>query len=165
MERIWAPWREQYVTAAGKKKGTRARTCVLCRTLKDARRRDSLVVHVAPLSFVMMNRFPYGSGHVMVAPRRHVGSLEAASEAELFEMMALARRLESVFAKAYKPDGINLGMNLGKPAGAGVADHIHLHALPRWTGDTNFMTVVGQTRVIPEHPAKACARLRSLFGR
>jgi ATP adenylyltransferase len=164
MERIWAPWRGEYVAAAGKQPARR-RACVLCRTLKEAGRSGSLVVHVAPLSFVMMNRFPSGSGHVMVAPRRHVGSLAAASEAELAEMMLLARRLERVFAKAYKPDGMNLGMNLGKSAGAGVADHIHLHALPRWTGDTNFMTVVGETRVIPEDPAKACARLRSLFGR
>jgi ATP adenylyltransferase len=164
MERIWAPWREEYVTAGGKD-GAKRRACVLCRSLKNARRPGSLVVHVAPSSFVMMNRFPYGSGHVMVAPRRHVGTLAAATEEELAEIMALTRRLESVFAKAYKPDGMNLGMNLGRSAGAGVADHIHLHALPRWTGDTNFMTVVGGTRVIPEDPAKACAKLRSLFER
>lgn len=163
MQRIWAPWRGEYVAAAGKP--ARRRTCVLCRGLKDASRPGSLVVHVAPHSFVMMNRFPYGSGHVMVAPRRHVGRLAAASEEELKEMMLLARRLEKVFARAYKPDGINLGMNLGQSAGAGVADHIHLHVLPRWTGDTNFMTVVGETRVIPEDPAQACARLRSLFAR
>ena len=164
MQRIWAPWREEYVAGGGRRPVKRPR-CVLCRTLKDARRRGSLVVHVAPLSFVMMNRFPYGSGHVMVAPRRHVGTLAAASEEELAEMMLLARRLEAVFTRAYKPDGINLGLNLGKAAGAGVADHIHLHVLPRWTGDTNFMTVVGGTRVIPEDPAKACARLRAFFER
>lgn len=164
MQRIWAPWREEYVTAAGKDRAKRG-TCVLCRSLEAASRKGSLVVHVAPRSFVMMNRFPYNAGHVMVAPRRHVGTLGAATGDELSEMVLLARRLESVMGKAYKPDGINLGMNLGKSAGAGVADHIHLHMLPRWTGDTNFMTVVGETRVIPEDPAKACARLRSLFGR
>ena len=164
MERIWAPWREEYVTGAGKK-GAKRRGCVLCRTLKDARRPGSLVAHVSPLSFVMMNRFPYNAGHVMVAPRRHVGTLAAATAEELSEVMALTRRLEGILGKAYKPDGINLGMNLGRAAGAGVADHIHLHVLPRWTGDTNFMTVVGETRVIPEDPAKACARLRSLFER
>ncbi len=164
MERIWAPWREEYVTGAGKK-GAQRGGCVLCRTLEKARRPGSLVAHVAPLSFVMMNRFPYNAGHVMVAPRRHVGSLAAATAEELSEIMALTRRLEGILGKAYKPDGINLGMNLGKSAGAGVADHIHLHVLPRWTGDTNFMTVVGETRVIPEDPAKACARLRSLFER
>ena len=164
MERIWAPWREEYVTGAGKVRARRG-TCILCRSLKDARRAGSLVVHVAARSFVMMNRFPYNAGHVMIAPRRHVGSLTEATAEELSEIMLLARRLEKVMGKAYKPDGINLGMNLGKSAGAGVADHIHLHVLPRWTGDTNFMTVVGETRVIPEDPAKACARLRSLFER
>jgi ATP adenylyltransferase len=101
----------------------------------------------------------------MVAPRRHVGSLAAATEEELAEMMAVARRLESVMAKAYKPDGINVGMNLGKAAGAGIADHIHLHVLPRWPGDTNFMTEVGETRVIPEDPARAAARLKALLAR
>jgi ATP adenylyltransferase len=164
MERIWAPWREEYVTAGGKGGVGRA-TCVMCRTLKDAARKGSLVVHVTPLSFVMMNRFPYNAGHVMVAPRRHVGTLAAATAEEVAEIMALARRLETVLGQAYKPDGINVGMNLGKAAGAGVAHHIHLHVLPRWTGDTNFMTVVGGTRVIPEDPAKAGARLRALFER
>lgn len=164
MERIWAPWRGEYVAGAAKPKAGRA-ACVLCRTLKGARRAGSLVVHEAPLSFVMMNRFPYGSGHVMVAPRRHVGSLAAATAEEVSEVMLLARRLEEVLGAAYKPDGMNLGMNLGKAAGAGVADHIHLHVLPRWAGDTNFMTVVGDTRVIPEDPVKACTRLRSLFAR
>jgi len=164
MDRIWAPWREEYVTGAGKD-GKKKKGCVLCRTLREGATAGSLLVHVAPLSFVMMNRYPYNAGHVMVAPRRHVGSLARATEKELAEIMALARRLESVMTKAYKPDGINMGMNLGKPAGAGVADHIHLHVLPRWTGDTNFMTVVGETRVIPEDPVKAGARLRALLAR
>jgi ATP adenylyltransferase len=164
MRRIWAPWREEYVAAAGQK-GAKGRTCVLCRTLRDAARPGSLVVHRTPLVFVMMNRFPYNAGHVMVAPRRHVGTLAAATREELSEMMLLARRLEKVLGAAYRPDGMNLGMNLGKSAGAGVADHIHMHVLPRWAGDTNFMTVVGETRVIPEDPAKACVRLRSLFER
>lgn len=159
MQRIWAPWREEYVTGAKTDSGA----CILCHGLKGAGEAGSLVVHVALLTFVMMNRFPYNAGHVMIAPRRHVGTLAAATGEELGEMMSLARRLEEVMGAVYKPDGINLGMNLGKSAGAGVADHIHLHAVPRWTGDTNFMTVVGETRVIPEDPAKACARLRSLF--
>ena len=159
MQRIWAPWREEYVAGAKADSGA----CILCRGLAGAGEDGSLVVHVAPLSFVMMNRFPYNAGHVMVAPRRHVGTLAAATHEELAEMMSLARRLEGVMATVYKPDGINLGMNLGKSAGAGVADHIHLHAVPRWTGDTNFMTVVGDTRVIPEDPVKACARLRPMF--
>jgi ATP adenylyltransferase len=101
----------------------------------------------------------------MVAPRRHVGSLAEATPAELAEMMALARETELAFRTVYRPDGINLGMNLGRSAGAGVADHIHLHLVPRWNGDTNFMSVVGEVRVIPEEPAQALAKLRPHFTR
>jgi len=136
--------------------------CVLCRASASA---SELLVHMGELNFVVMNLFPYSSGHVMVAPKRHVGSLGEATLEELAELMTLARRVEQVFREVYHPDGINLGMNLGRPAGAGVADHIHMHVVPRWSGDTNFMTVVGGTRVIPEEPAQSCARLRPFFTR
>jgi ATP adenylyltransferase len=136
----------------------------MCDALAGVERDDSLVVHVAPLNFVLMNLYPYNSGHVMVAPRRHFARLADASADELSEMMALARRLEGVLQDVYRPDGLNVGMNLGRQAGAGVADHIHLHLVPRWSGDTNFMTVVGETRVIPEDVHQACARLRSFFA-
>jgi ATP adenylyltransferase len=159
MNRIFTPWRYAYVSSAPDAPG-----CVLCRALETASAPGSLVVHVAPLSFVVVNLYPYNAGHLMVSPKRHVGSLGEATPDELTEMMALARRLEAVLREAYRPQGINLGMNLGKPAGAGVADHIHLHVVPRWTGDTNFMTVVGETRVIPEDPAAACVRLRPYFA-
>jgi ATP adenylyltransferase len=159
MERMFAPWRRAYVTD-----GVNQSACVLCDALKNADAEDSLVVHVAPFNFVVMNLFPYNSGHLMVAPRRHVATLQGASGEELDEMMALARRLEAVMAEVYRPDGVNLGMNLGKPAGAGVADHLHLHFVPRWSGDTNFMTVSGGTRVIPEDPREACRRLRPYFA-
>ncbi len=155
---IWSPWRRAYVASGAREPG-----CVLCRSLERAAEADSLVVHTAAHNFVVMNLYPYNAGHVMIAPRRHVGSLAEASAEELSEMMALARRMEEVLAEAYTPDGINLGMNLGKAAGAGVADHIHLHVVPRWLGDTNFMTTVGGTRVIPEDPAEACLRLRGLL--
>jgi len=144
--------------------GVRTAACVMCDALLRAGSDDSLVVHVGALNFVVMNLYPYNSGHVMVAPRRHVGSLQAATPEELAEMMALARRLEEVAKDVYHPDGANLGMNLGQPAGAGVADHIHLHFVPRWAGDTNFMTVAGDTRVIPEDPREACRRLRPYFA-
>jgi ATP adenylyltransferase len=160
MERMWAPWRHDYVVSAGQPSG-----CVLCRALEGAGGADRLVVHVGSLNFVVMNLFPYNAGHLLVATRRHVGTLNQASPEELTEMMGLARRLEEVLADAYHPEGINLGMNLGRPAGAGVADHIHLHMVPRWTGDTNFMTVLDDTRVIPEDPVKACERLRAYFPR
>ena len=139
--------------------------CVLCRARDGEDGADRLRVHTGEHCFVVVNLFPYSGGHVMVAPRRHVGSLGDATLEELGEMMALARRLEAAFREAYRPDGINLGMNLGRPAGAGVADHIHLHLVPRWTGDTSFMTVVGGTRVIPEEPEQTCRRLRPHFAR
>jgi ATP adenylyltransferase len=149
-----------YVTSAELVPG-----CVLCRARDGAEGADRLLVHTGELNFVVMNLFPYNGGHVMVAPKRHLGSLGEAAPEELAEMMALARRLEAAFLEVYKPDGINLGMNLGRAAGAGVADHIHMHLVPRWTGDTNFMTVVGGTRVIPEEPEQACQRLRPYFAR
>jgi len=139
--------------------------CVLCRSVEQASEKDSLVVHVTPLSFIVMNLYPYNAGHVMVAPRRHVGKLADATPEELAEMMALTRRLEAVFTEVYHPDGLNVGMNLGRAAGAGVPDHIHLHVVPRWNGDTNYMTVAGHTRVIPEDPVEAAARLRTHFDR
>jgi len=160
VERLFTPWRMAYVTSADLKPG-----CVLCRARDGEGGADRLIVHTAEWNFVVMNLFPYTGGHVMVAPKRHVGSLAEASLEELSEMMALARRLEGIFREAYAPDGINLGMNLGRSAGAGVADHIHLHLVPRWTGDTNFMTVVAGTRVIPEDPEQACRRLRPYFAR
>jgi ATP adenylyltransferase len=158
MERIYAPWRHEYVSRAGTGPGG----CVLCQAATDAE--HPLVVHRALRNLVVMNLFPYNSGHVMVAPLRHVADLRSASNEELAEMLLLAQRLEGVMAEVYHPDGLNIGMNIGKPAGAGVADHIHLHVVPRWSGDSNFMTVVSDTRVHPEDPVRACARLRACFA-
>jgi len=160
LERIWSPWRRAYVTAAGRDPG-----CVLCRALERADDPDSLVVHVGEHDFVVMNLYPYNAGHVMVAPRRHVGSLSLATPEEAADMMTLTRRLDEAVREVYKPDGLNVGMNLGRAAGAGVADHIHLHVVPRWSGDTNFMSVFGETRIIPEEPARGCERLRPFFAR
>ena len=137
--------------------------CVLCRVRDGEDGAERLLVHMSELSFIVMNLYPYNSGHVMIAPRRHVGTLGSATPEELSEMMSLARRLEEAMRQAYQPDALNLGMNLGRTAGAGVPDHIHLHVVPRWTGDTSFMTVVGETRVIPEEPGDAAARLRPFF--
>ena len=148
------------MTAGAKEPG-----CVLCRAIEGAGGPDSLVVHVGAHDFVVMNRYPYNPGHIMIAPRRHVATLHDATAEELTEMMSLTRRAEEAFREVYKPDGMNIGMNLGRPAGAGVADHIHLHAVPRWIGDTNFMGVVGGVRVIPEEPGQAATRLRPCFAR
>ncbi len=158
MDRIFTPWRYRYVTS-----GAKDSRCVVCRAVEQADHPESLVLHLSPRSVVMMNLYPYNGGHLMIAPRRHVGSLSAATAEELSDLMALARRVEEVFREVYKPDGINLGMNLGRSAGAGVADHIHLHVVPRWNGDTNFMTVVGEVRVVPEEPGQALAKLKPFF--
>jgi ATP adenylyltransferase len=139
--------------------------CALCRARDGGEAVERLVVHRGALCFVVMNLYPYTSGHVMVTPNRHIGSLAEASAEELAEMMSLAQRLERAFREEYRPDGVNLGMNLGRAAGAGIADHIHLHVVPRWSGDTSFMTVVADTRVLPETPDQACERLRRRFAR
>jgi ATP adenylyltransferase len=159
-ETVWSPWRGAYVTAGAREPG-----CVLCRALEHAADPGGLVVQVAEHNFVVMNLYPYNAGHIMIAPRRHLGSLAEAQPEELAEMAGLARRMESAIAAVYTPDGINVGMNLGKAAGAGVADHIHLHMVPRWTGDTNFMTTLGGTRVIPEDPLAGCARLKAQLAK
>ena len=138
--------------------------CVLCKVRDGEEGGDRLLVHMAELNFIVVNLYPYTSGHVMIAPHRHLKTLNSATPEELSEMMALARRLEEAMRQAYKPDALNLGMNLGRLAGAGVPDHIHLHVVPRWSGDTSFMTAVSNTRVIPEDPAEAAARLRPFFG-
>jgi ATP adenylyltransferase len=160
MRQLWTPWRLDYVTSGVKDGG-----CPFCRAVAGGVEADRLVVHRSPLSVVVMNLYPYNAGHAMIAPHRHVGSLALATPEELAEMMALTQRLEGAIREAYKPDGINVGMNLGRPAGAGVADHIHLHMVPRWSGDTNFMTVFDETRVIPEDPARGCERLRPYFAK
>jgi len=160
MDVVRTPWRSAYVTRSLKDDA-----CVFCKAAASASAPDSLVVHEGDLAFVVMNLYPYNAGHVMVAPRRHVGSMGEATLTELTEVMALAQRLEAILGEVYKPDGVNVGMNLGRTAGAGVVGHIHLHVVPRWTGDTNFMTVVGETRVIPEDPVEACRKLRPHFAR
>jgi ATP adenylyltransferase len=159
MEHLWTPWRLSYVTedAAGAE-------CVFCEALASAGA-ASLVVHRGARCFVLLNKFPYNNGHLMVVPTRHVGRLADATPDELQELIALAQASERVLTSAYAPHGLNLGLNLGKPAGAGVLDHLHLHVVPRWNGDTNFMSVVGETRVLPEELTQTAARLRPLFAR
>jgi ATP adenylyltransferase len=159
VDRLFAPWRHAYVTRASGEGG-----CIFCEALETDEGR-SLVVHEGRAAFVILNLFPYNSGHVMVVPRRHVPSLAALTHGELVEMAELTQLAERALSEAYQPQGLNVGMNLGGPAGAGVADHIHAHVVPRWTGDTNFMSVVGNVRVLPEGIPEAAARLRPLFAR
>jgi ATP adenylyltransferase len=145
MDYLWTPWRYRYVS-----KAEQGGECVLCVAAKAARDQDCLVVHRGARNFVILNRFPYTSGHMMVVPYEHVASLGDLADETLCELIRLARAGERHLRAAYRPEGMNLGMNLGQSAGAGIAGHVHLHILPRWTGDTSFMTVVGETRVLPE---------------
>jgi ATP adenylyltransferase len=159
MERLWSPWRHTYVTRSSEDE-----SCVFCLAqLQDEGR--ALIVADGPTCFVILNLYPYNSGHLMIVPRRHVGTLASLESDELAEMGEWTRRAEIALTEAYQPQGINVGMNLGRPAGAGVLDHLHVHLVPRWTGDTNFMSVVGNVRVLPEELPRSAERLRPIFQR
>jgi ATP adenylyltransferase len=160
MERLFSPWRLKYIQAAG---SARERGCVFCRAVRAGRDRAHLVLLRGRLNYVILNKYPYNNGHMMVVPFAHVPTLAGASPETLHEMMELARRCESALRRAYRPAGINLGMNLGRSAGAGIEGHFHLHLVPRWEGDTNFMTVIHGTRVIPEDLRVTYRRLRTLL--
>lgn len=136
--------------------------CVFC-IAKTIAEGQQLIVHEGQLAFVILNKYPYNGGHLMVVPQRHVATMAGLEDAELLEMAKLTQLSERVLTEAYSPQGINVGMNLGRPAGAGIVDHLHVHLVPRWNGDTNFMTVVGEVRVLPEELPKTAERLRPLF--
>ena len=150
---LWAPWRLEYVSSARDQEG-----CIFC-LAASAPDADSLVVHRGESAFVLLNRFPYSSGHLMIAPFRHVGEIAELGVEEASEIHALTVRALEVLADAYQPDGFNIGWNLGRSAGAGVVEHVHEHVVPRWQGDTNFMPVLADVRVIPEHLQATHARL------
>jgi ATP adenylyltransferase len=160
MDYLWTPWRYQYITQAGGDG-----ECVFCAAAADADQRAWLVAHRGEHCFVILNRYPYTNGHVMVVPYAHESSLAALPEEAALEMMRLARRCEQILRTVYRPEGLNLGINMGKCAGAGVAGHVHLHVLPRWTGDSSFMTVTGETRVLPEDLEITWKKLSDAFGR
>ena len=138
--------------------------CIFCQAL-DLPGQATLVVHRGERAFVILNLYPYNNGHLMVVPRRHIAALAEAEPEELHELMALTQRAEMALTEAYQPHGLNVGLNLGRAAGAGVADHLHIHLVPRWNGDTNFMTVVSEVRVLPETLEETARRLRPIFER
>ncbi len=161
MDYLWTPWRYSYVTTADT--STNGLTCVFCELLRAGDDTKSLIVYRGEFNFIILNAFPYTSGHSMIVPYEHIDRLHKLSEAASIEMMALARRLETALLDLYHPDGLNIGMNVGKAAGAGIAGHIHMHALPRWVADANFMSVIGETRVLPELLRTTYERLKSKF--
>jgi ATP adenylyltransferase len=160
MERLWAPWRHAYVTSAS---GPKPDACIFCDISEPGR--DELVLARGRVSYVILNLYPYNNGHVMVVPNRHAPNLATLTADEQAELMRLTRHAEMALTEAYAPHGINIGINLGKPAGAGVLDHLHLHLVPRWNGDTNFMTAIGDTRVLPEDLKASASKLRPIFER
>ena len=155
MDYLWSPWRYQYI-----KEGIGAGRCVFCDIGASSEDEANYVVFRGKSNFILLNRYPYTSGHAMVAPYRHVATLADAATEAAEEMMRLTQRVEGALRKLYGAAGVNIGMNVGEAAGAGVAGHIHMHVLPRWVADSNFITVVGETRVLPEELSETWRRLR-----
>jgi ATP adenylyltransferase len=157
MDHLWSPWRLDYVKA-----GKSESDCVFCLAADGT---DPLVLFKGDTAYVILNRYPYNNGHLMVVPRRHVATLTGLAPEELQEVAVLTQRSEAALREAYDPGGINVGLNLGKPAGGGIHYHLHVHLVPRWIGDANFMTVVGETRVLSEELGTTAERLRPIFER
>ena len=162
MDHLWSPWRQAYVTGSTSSGG-----CIFCEVAGSTPdpSREALILLRGRTCYVILNLYPYNNGHLMVIPNRHIGSLAAATPDELAELMRLTRDAEIALTEAYAPQGLNIGINLGRPAGAGVLDHIHVHLVPRWNGDTNFMSVIGDTRVLPEDIGQTAQKLRPIFER
>jgi ATP adenylyltransferase len=156
---LWAPWRLEYIEQADEQEG-----CVFCREAnREVTEAESLVVTRGEYSFALLNKFPYSSGHLMIAPARHEGALAGLTDAEALELHRLSTEAVDAVGRAYGPDGFNLGWNLGRVAGAGITDHVHLHVVPRWSGDTNFMPVLADVKVLPEHLLATRDRLREAW--
>ena len=160
MDYLWTPWRYAYVATS-----ERAAGCIFCDAPKKNDDAKMLIVHRGQHCYIILNAFPYTPGHVMVVPYEHLDELQKLPSEAATEMMALSQRMETVLRELYKPDGINLGMNIGKAAGAGIAGHIHMHVLPRWVADANFVSVIGETRILPEMLEVTWGRMREALGR
>jgi ATP adenylyltransferase len=158
MKQLWAPWRMTYINQPSKEE-----VCIFCQKIREDDAREALVLAHTGHSVVMLNKYPYANGHLLLAPKRHEKNLSNLSVEEYKDLSDALRRSIDVVRQSYNPTGINLGMNLGKCAGAGIEDHLHWHVVPRWEGDTNFMPVIGETRVIPQHLFESYDRLKPHF--
>ena len=161
MRRLFSPWRMPYI--GRDKAAEKAKGCVFCLALSQEDGPENLILHRGKLAFVIVNRFPYTSGHLMVLPFQHAAKLEEVDKTSRAEMMELINESVKVLTKVYKPGGFNLGANLGEAAGAGIEEHLHLHIMPRWVGDTNFISTVGETRVLPETLEETWQRVKSVW--
>ncbi len=155
MEKLWAPWRMQYIGALPEGE------CIFCDKPKQDKDEENLVLHRSERAFIMMNAFPYNNGHLLVAPYKHVPDINGLDDEDLLDLMKLTQMCTKVLELTSCPHGFNIGINMGQVAGAGIAEHIHLHVVPRWSGDTNFMPVVGETKVLPEALADTYAKLKN----
>ena len=144
MNRIWAPWRIKYITSEKEK------VCIFCKAYKEKKDKKNLVILRSDYSFVLFNKFPYNNGHLLIAPYRHIANLEELKDLEISDIHSILTKMLSVLKKTIKPDGFNIGINLGKVSGAGIEEHLHIHLVPRWNGDTNFMPVISNTKVISQ---------------
>lgn len=159
VDKIFAPWRSEYILSVDKPDG-----CIFCDYPKENKDEENLIIHRGKLCFVIMNRYPYSAGHLMVIPYRHLHDFTELEEQEVTELMQTAQKAVAVLSKVMSPQGFNLGMNLGRVAGAGIDQHLHMHVVPRWNGDTNFMPVVGDTRVISEALESAYKRIKEAWN-
>jgi ATP adenylyltransferase len=159
VERLWTPWRRAFIEGGDKRSGE----CFLCAIAAEHDDRGNLVLLRAERAFVLLNLYPYNSGHLLVAPFTHTGDLATLDPCIANDLTHLTQRCVGALQQAYTPEGFNVGMNLGKPAGAGVPDHLHVHVVPRWTGDTNFMPILAETKVLPETLDQTYERLKPLF--
>ena len=161
MDTLWAPWRSDYV--GGKKDGA----CIFCEASKGApeNHKDDLILFKGAVSTVMLNKYPYNNGHLMISPVRHIALIDAMSPEESIDMFRLLRHCCASLTKTFSPEGFNIGMNVGKASGAGFGDHLHMHVVPRWNGDCNFMPVLADVRVMPEHIAETYSKLKPYFER
>lgn len=159
MKNLWAPWRKEFIL------GKKEKGCIFCKRLRQKKDKENLILFRGKNSFVILNRFPYNSGHLMVSPKRHIGKLEQLRKDELFELVFLCQKAVKVMKEALKPDGLNLGMNLERSSGAGIADHLHIHIVPRWDGDTNFMPVLTDTKLISLSLEDVYRQLKNKFDK
>ena len=164
MERLWSPWRYPYISAGSGEEIARS-VCVFCEIQKDPNRDDvNFVVKRALHNYVVLNLYPYNSGHLLIVPNQHLGELDESAKEISDELMDLTKLCQTALRAIYKPAGFNLGMNLGRAGGAGIVDHIHMHIMPRWAGDTNFVSTVGETRVIPEDLGTTYRKLKAVMS-
>jgi ATP adenylyltransferase len=159
MKTLWAPWRIEYILSEKPKE------CIFCEKPKELKDRDNLILYRGNLSFVIMNKYPYNNGHLMVVPYKHTDTLDGLTTEELHDLMEMTQFTTHNLKRAFSPEGFNIGINIGVVAGAGIEEHLHVHIVPRWGGDSNFMAIVGELRVIPEHILETYDKLYPFFNK